>query len=303
MSKYFPNIYIYSRTLLKLLSRPFLRLSNLTYQTILTILYLMPNVRLKIIFLLFCFSAFLFTLPYGLSYAQVDNTAPGIAVSASINDSNVKDGSIVSSTQQGYKLSRIVYDPSMSGVVTKNPAVVIETTQSTNSQYVITSGKAYVLVSTINGPIKKDDFITSSTIAGVGERSDRNGYVLGTALQAWSSANPKETGKILVSINIHYNNSFVDTGTNLLQAFKTAGTVALLSPMASLRYILSGLVAAIAFGLGFIYFGRVASKGIEALGRNPLAGRMIEVSVAVNVALAGLIVLTGLAIGYLILVL
>lgn len=239
--------------------------------------------------------------------AQTNNyTASGIAVSVTLNNPNAKDGSVISSTQNGYTLTNTPYDPSLYGVVTTSPAVVFENniaTESSNTRFVISSGKAYVLVSTANGPIGKNDLLTSSDIPGVAVKAVQNGYVLGTATDSYTNSDPKAVGKILASINIHYNSSFLDTRTNLIDSLRLVGSATFLSPLASLRYLIAGIVAAVAFALGFIYFGRVATKGVEALGRNPLAGRLIQISVVVNVLLAGLIVLVGLAIAYLILVL
>ena len=248
----------------------------------------------------------LLTFSLGFSPFKVfaqDATSSGIAVSVPVNDNNAVDGKIVSATSAGYKLSRIEMDPTIYGVITTNPAVAFDTEGTQGYKYVMSQGKALVYVSSKNGNIKKNDLITSSTIAGVGEKATTNGFVLGTALEDYSSNNPKQIGKILVSINIHYNGAFVDTKSNLLQNLKTAGTATFLTPLASLRYLLAGVISIIAFALGFIYFGRVASKGVEALGRNPLARRMIQVSVVINVLLAGFIVLVGLAIAYLILIL
>ncbi len=241
----------------------------------------------------------LFISPLKIVFAAQD-TASGLAVSIPVNDT-VKDGDIISSTQMGYKLSRIAYDPTTYGVVTSNPAILFENPLP-GSKSVLTTGKAYVNVTTINGNIKKNDLIATSTIPGAGQKADLNGFVLGTALEDYSNANKSQKGKILVSINIHYNGAFVDTKTNLIQQFKTMGTATFLTPLASLRYLLAGLTVIIAFVLGFIYFGRVASKGVEALGRNPLAGRLIEISVVLNVIFAGAIVLAGLVIAYLILI-
>ena len=253
--------------------------------------------------LLLLLAAFSFVFFPFRVFAQ-DTTSSGIAVSVPVNDDNAVDGKIVSATSAGYKLSRIEMDPTIYGVITTNPAVAFDTQNAQGGyKYVMSQGKSLVYVSSKNGNIKKNDLVTSSTTPGVGEKATTNGFVLGTALEDYSSNNPNQTGKILVSINIHYNGAFVDTKSNLLQNLKTAGTATFLTPLASLRYLLAGVISIIAFALGFIYFGRVASKGVEALGRNPLASRMIQVSVVINVLLAGLIVLVGLAIAYLILIL
>jgi hypothetical protein len=258
----------------------------------------MKNKLSKISFLI---GLLLITQCFAPKVLAVSDTASGFASSVPINDNNIKDGDIISATQIGYKLTRTAYDPTTYGVIASNPAVVFENPMP-GSKSVVVSGKAHVYVSTVNGNIKTNDLIASTTTAGVGAKATENGYVLGTALESYASKNPKQIGIILVSINIHYNGAFMDTKTNLLQNLKTVGAATFLSPIASLRYFLAGLVAIIAFALGFIYFGRVASKGVEALGRNPLAGRLIEISVVMNIIFAGLIVVVGLVLAYLILI-
>jgi F0F1-type ATP synthase membrane subunit c/vacuolar-type H+-ATPase subunit K len=52
-----------------------------------------------------------------------------------------------------------------------------------------------------------------------------------------------------------------------------------------------------------IYFGKASRAGIEAVGRNPLAKRVIQLTVVMNIVLTIVIVLVGLAIAYLILIL
>jgi hypothetical protein len=76
-----------------------------------------------------------------------------------------------------------------------------------------------------------------------------------------------------------------------------------LTPLTSLRYILAVMITVIAFFLGFRTYGRIAGSGLEALGRNPLAAKAISISIIFNIFLAGLIVIAGLALSYLVLVL
>src|SRR3989344_6384947 len=144
-----------------------------------------------------------------LAFAQ--NTSAGTAVSIPIADKNAKDGSIIISTPKGFALSSTAYDTNMYGVLTESPAIYLENTSDPNSKPVISLGKAYVLISSINGHIKKNDFITTSTIAGVGQKATRNGMVLGTSLEDYNNSNQKVTGKILVTVSPHFNASFADT--------------------------------------------------------------------------------------------
>lgn len=234
--------------------------------------------------------------------AFAQDIGTGFATPLTINEKTVRDGDIISATQNGYKLSTYAYDPSIFGVVSTTPAVLIKDNSGKNS-LVLTSGKTLVRVSTINGAIKKNDLITSSSIAGAGQKADLNGYILGIALEDYSNSNPNAVGKILVSIDPHYNATFVAVKTNLIQNIKSIAAAPTLSPLTTLRYILAALIAIASFVLGFIYFGRIARAGVEALGRNPLASRMIQLGIVLNVALTAGIILVGVGIAYLILIL
>lgn len=235
-------------------------------------------------------------------FAQVNDVATGIALPILINEKAVKDGDIITGTSDGYKLSSYAFDPSIYGVVTANPAIFLREKNS-KATSVISFGKALVRVSTINGPIKKNNPVTSSKIKGVGQKADTNGFILGIALENYSNSNQNAIGKILVSIDPHYDASFTGARTNLIQNLKTAAGAPLLSPLTTLRYLLAAIVAIVSFVIGFIFFGRIARTGVEALGRNPLAARTIQLGIIINVVLTAGIILIGVGIAYLILIL
>jgi F0F1-type ATP synthase membrane subunit c/vacuolar-type H+-ATPase subunit K len=52
--------------------------------------------------------------------------------------------------------------------------------------------------------------------------------------------------------------------------------------------------------LGYFSFGRAAAKGVEALGRNPSASRVIHMGIIFNVAIVVAIALAGLGVAFLI---
>ena len=236
-----------------------------------------------------------------LVYAQ--NISAGTAVSTKIADKNAKDGNIIVSTPKGFALSSTTYDTNMYGVLTETPSIYLENTTDPELKPVIISGRVFVLVSSINGNIKKNDFITTSTIAGVGQKATRNGMVLGTALEDYSNSNQKVTAKILVAVNPHFNSSLADTKTNVLEVLRNASDPTTLTQLTSLRYVIAAGIVLISFIIGFIYFGRVASGGVEALGRNPLASHTIQLGLVLNLGLMIVIMLVGLGIGYMILIL
>ena len=234
-------------------------------------------------------------------YAQ--GKSVGTAVSILIVDKDIKDGNIIVATPKGYGMTATAYDSNMYGVYTQSPAIFLQNTADDQTKPVTTSGKAEVLVSSVNGNIKKNDFITTSTIKGVGEKATRNGMVLGTALQDYSNSNQKATGKIMVAVNPHFNASFADTKTNILEVLRNASDPTTLTQLTSLRYVIAAGIALLSFGIGFVYFGRITSKGVEALGRNPLASRMIQMNLILNLVLMVIIIAVGLGLGYMILIL
>ena len=160
-------------------------------------IYINKIKTISVFFLIFFLLAGLLSV-----FAQTDNLATGIALPILINEKRVGDGDIITATSDGYKLSSYAYDPSVYGVVTTNPAVSLREKNS-KATLVISFGKALVRVSTINGPIKKNNPITSSSIKGAGQKADVNGFILGIALENYSNSNP------LIFMVPNYSNSFI----------------------------------------------------------------------------------------------
>jgi hypothetical protein len=227
----------------------------------------------------------------------------GVAISVPISDQTVQDGDIIAAGEEGYKLADSPHQPSIYGVISDRPALFLENGDSNlgKTYPVLTSGKAYVRVSIVNGAIKKNDFITSSDRKGVGQKATANGYVLGTALEDYTASDPNSTGKILTYIDPHFNAAFIAVRENIIQNLKNISSSPTLAPLTTFRYILAAVIAVGSFIIGFIHFGRIVKTGIEALGRNPLASIFIEVSVLMNIVLTIGIVLAGLGVSYLIL--
>jgi hypothetical protein len=233
--------------------------------------------------------------------AQIESS--GVAVSTTINDS-VESGDLVCNLSDGYKKCEGERDSSIFGVVIDEPAAAFEVEGDEDVHLVQSDGNAYVKVTSRAGNISEGNLLTSSETPGTAQLAVNNGYVLGTALSGYESDSPDQVGQVLVSLNIHYSTSVsASTRTNLLEDIRQALVAPSLAPLASLRYLLAFLIAIISFVLGFIYFGRVVRTGIEAIGRNPLARRMIQITMLFNIMITIVIVLAGLTIAYLILVL
>ena len=256
------------------------------------------NFKLKIVFIL----AIFFIVP---SVARADEISSGVGIAIPISGKNIVDGSIVSSGDSGYKLADSPYDPNIYGVVSMRPAVSFEAIDSSSMYTVLTAGKVYVRVDSAGGAIKKGDYITSSQRRGVGRKAESQGFVVGAAMEEYSEKDSKKEGKILVLVGPKYNTAVATggRGVNLLLNIKSAASSPFLSPLTSLRYLLAVMVTAISFAGSFLYFGRFGKTGIEALGRNPMAGRLIAAGVAFNLILTVVIMIGGLFLAYLILVL
>jgi hypothetical protein len=237
---------------------------------------------------------------YAQGVASASGNSSGIAVYIQILDKNVQEGDIVSLSSKGYVLSRQAYDPNISGVVVRNPAIAFESYDS-NSYPVVSEGKVPMRVTTANGKIKKGDMLTSSTKPGVGEKATQGGFVVATALEDYGGS---KDGKILVVLTVGHGTASTNDGKgNLINAFSYLMSAPYLSPLGALRYLFAAVMVILSFVVAVGYFGKVSSLGIEALGRNPLAGRMILFSIVLHVLLALVIVGVGVAIAYLALVL
>ncbi len=252
------------------------------------------------IFSLFIFGISLFIHPsYALGQSSIGS---GVATKVDIISSNLRNGELVSTTSNGYKIATTEYDPLFFGVVVQNPGLVFYNKSNDIGTPVVSLGKVEVLVSNKNGNIAVNDLITTSTTPGVGEKATKDGYVIGTAMQNFSPKTPNSTGTILVSLDPHYNTA-QSTTFNLLSAFQTASSAPFLSPLTSLRYLLAVFVTAFSFAFGFIYFGNMTRHGLDALGRNPLGSKYIQRGIIFNVSSAIVIIIVGVYLSYLILTL
>jgi F0F1-type ATP synthase membrane subunit c/vacuolar-type H+-ATPase subunit K len=267
--------------------------------------------RFKKIFLVIIISLLLLIENHSLVFAQSANQTSnaqsdqagslGVAHMMSVKDKNVKDGSLLSTSGQGVVLSTTPYDAQIAGVVSRDAGIIISSNEGSNAVPVISNGTVYVLVSSQQGKIKKGEMITSSTIPGVAVKATKSGYVLGYALEDYSDSDPKKVGKIAVDLSLHYFNSRSTLAGTLTDILKVAVLPTKDSPNAIFKYVVAALVVLGSFFLGFVTFGRTASKGVEALGRNPAASTTIHLGIIFNVIIVIMIILAGLVVAFLIL--
>lgn len=234
-------------------------------------------------------------------YAQESR---GIEVTSiyEVADKDAQEGDILKATDKGLVRTTIGFDNKIFGVIADTPLLVYRSEVS--GKPVVRSGIAEVNVTTLNGPIKYGDYITSSQITGFGQKTSESGYTVGMALGAFTGEGAPQvdgpkgkvaSGKIPVAIRIEYTELtnprfagrlFGFVGTAFLENIsdpKQLGSV--------VRFVAAGLVVLLAFTFGFLTFSRSIAKSIEALGRNPLAKSAIQMSIIINIAL---LVVTGI---------
>jgi len=230
--------------------------------------------------------------------AQVNSS--GIA-STYVLSEKILPGSVVCIKQGGIGYCDISYDPAVFGVVTDSAAgALVDNTATESGALVVKEGSTIVRVTTSAGSIKVGDLLTNSNVSGLAQKASHNGFIIGQALQDFSGDGE---GTILIALNIAQTTTFTDARSNLLEVIRSGIQAPILTPLAVLRYVLSAFVLIVAFILGFVYFGRMARTSVEAVGRNPLASRTIQLNIIINLALMLVIFSIGLALSYLILTL
>ena len=233
----------------------------------------------------------------GVSLVQAQEVVmSGVGAAVKI-EGEVKNGDIVCLAGGQYRLCGVAYDEGMFGVVADEAPVAFEAPLEAGMHTVVASGSTAVRV---KGGMTKGDLVTSSLEAGVGQRADQHGYVLGQALEDYTGG---EVGTILVAVDIHPSSQKADTVGNLWEAIRQGLTAPLVTPLAAMRYMLAAVLVIMGFAFGFVYFGRMAKAGVEALGRNPMAGRLIHSAILFNILMTLVLIAAGLGVAYLILAL
>jgi hypothetical protein len=234
-----------------------------------------------------------FLLFFSVSLAQETllNFGKNIEVKEKVNV-----GEIISYTEEGPKRSTIPYDENIIGVVGES-AVLVFGKEETTTVPVIFSGVAKVKVSDLNGEIKKGDYITSSPIAGTGQKATQSGFVLGKSLEDLK----EKEGFVLTEINIGYVNlsppkpSFADLLYSILKQFQWQAKE---NFPEVLKYLVASFLAGSSFILGFFSSIKSLQRGLEAIGRNPLAKKSIILGMGFNIAGILILTLAGLGLAF-----
>jgi hypothetical protein len=241
------------------------------------------------------------------SYGASSNLEVGLIVELQPgNSSNVEALTQANAT----KMFGVVVNPNTA-------AVSLSTSSSAYQTYVAATGNYQVLVSSQNGSIHSGDYITISSIDGVGMKANSSDQiVLGKALSNFSGTTDSlgstiiknsggsstvQLGLIDVSINVAHNPLMQNTRPDLPNFLITAGQTVANRPVSESRVYISLVILAISAVIAGSMLHAGIRSSIISIGRNPLSRRSIIRSL-IQVTLTSLIVfIIGLFAVYLLL--
>jgi len=100
------------------------------------------------------------------------------------------------------KKSQKAYDPNIIGVVSANPAQILNNAYEEDAFPISLTGQVPVKISTSSAPVKPGDPLTSSPEPGKSMKAEKSGPILGKALESWNPDSGKD--KILVFVNLSW---------------------------------------------------------------------------------------------------
>jgi hypothetical protein len=203
-------------------------------------------------------------------------------------------------------------------VASSDSPVSLSTPANSNQVFVATTGQYDVLVSSQAGQINVGDYITISSLNGVGMKADGGQQVvLGKALQSFdgktnvdgtstlTTSTGQQTvgfGRILVDIDVAHNPIYHQAEVSGVPSFLVrASQIVTDKPVGALRIYASLVIVVLSLIVATIIIFTGVRSGMIAIGRNPLAKRTILRSLFQVTIISLIIFIIGLIAVYLLL--
>jgi hypothetical protein len=275
--------------------------------------------------LVFCLCVYAMLFQYSpFVYAKSEEyatVASPVEIEGEANDHDIISYGI---EQNIYKPSRAFADESMFGVIVDDPVLYMdsEVARSEKVRPVVRYGEVTVNVSTLGGDIVAGDLITTSPIAGIGQKTFRQDapYILGFALEPMTlnggklEIDGKEVllGTVPITLRIgpyltKEGADFVASGgkgfeTLISEITNTAGMNSEktsdsqeISAFKVFRYLLAAIIAVASMVVSASRFGDTFKESVVSIGRNPLARTQIRSILMWNILL--MILVSGAGLG------
>lgn len=243
--------------------------------------------------------------------AQTSQDEFGVAYPVEIKvqeGQTIENGMIVAHKNGQYTLSAEAYDRAIIGSVNLFPKIeyiaeIPNSAAEENTTPIISSGISPVLVSGETGAIQEGDLITASSVPGIGMKATKSGFTLGIATESFAGSTIDERGIINVRIlkDFTFGTDTPDSETisqRLRDVVSLSAIAAIDDPQQVFQYVVAAFILISAIIIAFVSFSRTSQKGIEALGRNPLAQTSIITGIFVNIVVSIIIISAGIAGAY-----
>ena len=244
--------------------------------------------------------------PIAQGYQGNSQTDPGTIVQLDPNNSN-----------QVLLVSQNSIDRMFGVVIPANSAnLTIGNTKNTSQVYVTNYGTQQVLVSNQNGPINVGDYVSISSINGVGDKAtNQQSVVLGRAEAAFNgSSNVISSDQLTtssnqkISVNIGEIPVVLNISSNPLLSSSTSNSQSLITklskannhkPVSQIRVYLGIVIIVIGaiMAITILYSG--VRNGLLSIGRNPLAKRTIIIDLIRLVGISILVFVISVGLAYL----
>lgn len=177
-------------------------------------------------------------------------------------------------------------------IAPSDSAITLTDNEATDKTFVATSGRYTVLVSNQGGSIKPGDYITVSSVTGVGTKTGTSqGLVLGTAATAFdgksgslTTTELKDSKGVTHKVSIGVIQADINIGQNPFLFRSTGGVPKTLNvvtsaitgkPVSAIRiYIGLAVLMMVLFTVGTMVYSGIRGA-FAAIGRNPLARKSI----------------------------
>jgi F0F1-type ATP synthase membrane subunit c/vacuolar-type H+-ATPase subunit K len=269
---------------------------------------------LQIIVFVFLFSIVTYNLQlttHNNVFAQEGSSNYGAAITYKVDTDKYDDGDIVSLTDQQdtLRLTQKEYDDQIFGVIVTKPAMVFRRPID-NGVPILRTGQVFVNVTDYNGAITTGDYVTGSPIPGKAMKATNvNSHVLGVAIAGFDKSlgtdlefkgKKVSQGKVLISLGIGPASPIIAKAEGgILGTLKNLSRALFFNINASqqtdkvIRYIVALLIILLTVVINYRTFARNISKGIEAIGRNPLAKKTIQSMIILNGILIAIVTILG----------
>ena len=278
------------------------------------------NVSRRIIFAIVAIVGFCLV---GVATVSADSYGGG-SVQGYAADTAVDIGSIVQLASKGSNkvhLAEKAQVQNMFGVVVDRNQVPIAISNPSveNETYVAVSGTYNVLVDTEGGSIAAGDYVTLSSVNGVGMKAstkektvfgraagsfDGKGVTLGTTVIKDTAGKDQKTvviGMVPVTINIQRNPNIQSTKVDVPPFLEKLGQQIAQKQVSPVRIYLSLAITAVSLITALIVVYAGVRNGIIAIGRNPMTKKSIFRALFEVILTSLLILIIGLFAVYLLL--